>query len=445
MRINAREKSYKSNGVASDLINYLNINEAQLSLQEASLYYDFPIYKDVDGDIVVTQILIISKRHGVILISATDDNDINNLNESNPVISNSLQLHSIVFSRLLRNKNLRKSVQVLQFPIESLVFAPNINDAEDIEDFTLLSTFNALESFLNKNEIPQIGDTLFQELIATIEGAKGILKPKNRGEFSKEKLKGFVTSEIEKEINSFDQHQKKAFLNEIVGPERIRGLAGSGKTVILALKAAITHLRYPEANIVYTFYTKSLYQHIQRLITRFYRQYDDKDPDWERLKIIHAWGGHSNPGIYFNATERHQVSFYNYGQATALSRSDPFDFVCKNLLEVTDVKPMYDYIFIDEGQDFPNSFLKLCIRLATKGRIVWAYDELQTIFQAKTPEIAEIIKGTEYVGFEEDVILYKCYRNPHVISRCVLWFYCGKYEGTLCRGAAGKSTCKKLV
>ncbi len=79
------------------------------------------------------------------------------------------------------------------------------------------------------------------------------------------------------------------------GPQRVRGLAGSGKTVVLAMKAALTHLRYPDAIILYTFYTKNLYQHIQRLITRFYRQFDDRDPNWSNLRIMHAWGGGSNP------------------------------------------------------------------------------------------------------------------------------------------------------
>ncbi|HET7116398.1 MAG TPA: ATP-binding domain-containing protein, partial [Hanamia sp.] len=183
---------------------------------------------------------------------------------------------------------------------------------------------------------------------------------------------------------------------------------------VLALKAAIAHLRNPNAVIVYTFYTKSLYQYIQRLITRFYRQYDDKDPDWGKLKILHAWGGISNPGIYYEACERHQSYYYNFELAAQNDRSYPFNFACAELLK-SELTPMYDYIFIDEGQDFPISFLKLCLRLADKGKIVWAYDELQTIFQTKTPDISEVLDKSEYKGLEEDIILYKCYRNPREI------------------------------
>ena len=71
-------------------------------------------------------------------------------------------------------------------------------------------------------------------MLSTIEGSKGIIKPKERGEISKDKKKGYVASEIELEISTFDEFQKKAYISEIIGPERIRGLAGSGKTVVLA-------------------------------------------------------------------------------------------------------------------------------------------------------------------------------------------------------------------
>ena len=98
------------------------------------------------------------------------------------------------------------------------------------------------------------------------------------------------------------------------------GLSGSvdwpdqEKTVVLAMKAALTHLRHPKASIAFTFHTKSLYQHVRRLITRFYRQYNDQDPDWDRLHVLHAWGGRSTPGIYYNACLAAGVSPMTFGR-----------------------------------------------------------------------------------------------------------------------------------
>lgn len=46
---------------------------------------------------------------------------------------------------------------------------------------------------------------------------------------------------------------KKAAFEIPEGPQRIRGLAGSGKTIVLALKAAYLHTQYPDMKIAVTF------------------------------------------------------------------------------------------------------------------------------------------------------------------------------------------------
>jgi superfamily I DNA and RNA helicase len=84
-----------------------------------------------------------------------------------------------------------------------------------------------------------------------------------------------------------------------------------------------------------------------------------------------------------------------------------------------DVKPYFDYIFVDEGQDFPSSFMQLCHKFAHGGRFVVGYDDLQTIFQARTPDSGQFFgvneKGEPRDAFEEDVVLHKCYRNPREV------------------------------
>ncbi|GEL12063.1 Superfamily I DNA and RNA helicases [Flavobacterium glycines] len=412
MKINSREKTYKHNSQAFSFIEHLKSHEADLKLGESSLYYDFPIFKDFDGDLLVSQLLVISKKLGIIILSFDNIESSDNKLET---IENLEQLQSIIFSRLLRNRSLRNSTTTLKFDLNTIVFNSDISKTFEFEGVKCISNFTDLNAyFLELNSQSEIEDSLYTELLSTIEGSKGIIKPKERGNISDDKKKGYVATEIEREISTFDEFQKKAYINEIIGPERIRGLAGSGKTVVLALKAALTHLRNPDANIAYTFYTKSLYQHIQRLITRFYRQYDDKDPDWNKLKIIHAWGSNTNSGIYHEACEVNKIPFLSFSDANFKKPGNAFDFACSTALE-NDISEIYDYIFIDEGQDFPESFIKLCLSLCKNGRIVWAYDELQTIFQTKTPSIESVLAGSKYQGLEEDIILYKCYRNPREI------------------------------
>lgn len=220
---------------------------------------------------------------------------------------------------------------------------------------------------------------------------------------------------LEAEIRSFDQDQKHGYMEVLSGPQRIRGLAGSGKTVVLAMKAAITHLQNPDATIAYTFYTRSLCQHVRRLITRFYRQYDDRDPNWDKLQVIHAWGGRSKAGLYYNACLDHGIAPLKYSEVS--THTNPFDAACLDLIEkAKEIKPTYDYVLVDEGQDFPASFLRLSLGIAHDHRFVYAYDELQTIFQSETPSV-ESIFGPGFT-LDEDVVLRKCYRNPREVLVC---------------------------
>ncbi|MFT4302241.1 MAG: ATP-binding domain-containing protein [Desulfovibrio sp.] len=93
---------------------------------------------------------------------------------------------------------------------------------------------------------------------------------------------------------------------------------------------------------------------------------------------------------------------------------EPFDVVCSQFLALcpTPVKK-YDFAFIDEGQDFPISFINLIAASTKNARVVWAYDELQSIFSNAIPSSADITHG-----IASDVILYKCYRNPREILVC---------------------------
>ena len=128
-----------------------------------------------------------------------------------------------------------------------------------------------------------------REICSVIEALRGWSVPRPRAlEGLPDTARAALVNSLEAEIRQFDQDQKHGYMELLKGPQRIRGLAGSGKTVVLAMKAAITHLQNPSATIVYTFYTRSLYQHVRRLITRFYRQYDDQDPNWDKLQVIHA-------------------------------------------------------------------------------------------------------------------------------------------------------------
>ena len=146
------------------------------------------------------------------------------------------------------------------------------------------------------------------------------------------------------------------------------------------MKAAHIHIRYPEKNILFTFHTRSLYDIIKKHITRFYRQFKEEDPNWDNLHLRHGWGGARLAGVYSDACRENGVLPLQFTQAR--DKVHPFDYVCKELISNANVSPAYDFILIDEAQDFPPNFFGLCFHLARGDRdeksIVWAYDELQT-------------------------------------------------------------------
>jgi superfamily I DNA and RNA helicase len=167
-----------------------------------------------------------------------------------------------------------------------MIYAPYLNSTPTggVETAVVVDRGD-FSRFLKAQSGPAIDSDRVREICSVIEGAKGLVVPRPRVLAGLlETARAAQVNSLEAEIRLFDQDQRNGYMGVLNGPQRVRGVAGSGKTVVLSVKAALTHLQYPDSTIVYTYYTRSLYQHVRRLITRFYRKYDDRDPNWEKLK-----------------------------------------------------------------------------------------------------------------------------------------------------------------
>lgn len=431
MEVNVSKRSLSNKPGAALLLSHFETCPDKLT--NAIIFFDFPIYKDFDGKAIFVQALIASPEHGIIIFAIPDATK-----TGEHLLEELDQVVSLIHSRLIKNRNLRSGKLQLISQINSVVFSADTSFKLSNTDIPVIYNAKQLSELLeNLKEEKALDTNKFSELISTIDGSKGLIRPKNRTDEDLD-TKGYYIRALEDELALFDNKQRMGIVVPTDGPQRIRGIAGSGKTVILAMKAAITHLQSPEARIVYTFSTKSLYQHIKRLVTRFYRQFDDRDPNWENLKIMHAWGGRSYSGVYYEACLKHGSLPATYGGRLAeASRKGitVFDLVCKELKESVHLTPIYDYIFIDEGQDFPASFIDLCRQIAVNERILWAYDELQNIFNIKTPTQEEVFgrkeDGSPVAKIVEDIILYKSYRNPREILTAAHALGFGIYSGKI--------------
>lgn len=297
-----------------------------------------------------------------------------------------------------------------------------------------------INQYINKEKLTDTISELFesdiieenttQKIYSLLEGTKAFEK-KIESKANRElvTIKDFTDTSL-KYTFKLDKEQRKVSMQLPQGPQRIRGLAGTGKTVILALKAALTHKDFEDFNVCFIFNTQSMYNQIRSLISDYYTYETRKEPNWAKLKIYHAWGGSAQEGFYSNTCKRIGVSPFSYSQVKEVR--DPYGYIFSDLLQKVkgNLAPIYDMVLIDEAQDFPQSFFELVYYLTKPPkRIVWAYDEFQTLndLRIKEPDELfgkaengipnfpkEILEGQYLGGIDKDFILSNSYRNPRV-------------------------------
>lgn len=238
------------------------------------------------------------------------------------------------------------------------------------------------------------------------------------------------------------EDKSTAVIETVEGVQRIRGLAGSGKTIVLALKAAYFHAQHPEWRIAVTFNTRSLKGQFRRLIRNFSLENTHEEPDWNNLRILNAWGAPGNKerdGLYHEYCQINNVEYLDFRSARAKFRGNEFAQACKMAMQLSSSQEsqVYDAILVDEAQDFSPEFLQLCYRLLREPkRLVYAYDELQKLSGESLPSPEDIFgrnkDGLLNVQFDasnndvgrQDIILERCYRNsgPVLVTAHALGF-----------------------
>ncbi|WP_426330109.1 DEAD/DEAH box helicase [Pedobacter sp. R-06] len=408
----------------------LNIDKKK-DIGPSAIYHHFPLYPNSENDKLITaNLLLCSQNYGIIIFKCVDFSERVDIDREN-IINELDEIDRLIFAKILKDApKLRKGRRDLKINIKSIVFLNNYTQTEkrdiEFEDFVVVKSEIEVETYLKYDRNP-LSEENYNDLKATIEGSKGIPRPVERNtnpDSENGSSKGKTLTLIDNEICNFDLEQKRAALFTLDGAQRIRGLAGSGKTIILAMKAAMIHLQNDQAEILYTYYTKTLYDIVKRLITRFYRQFADKDPDWRKIHIMHAWGGKGLEGVYYNACNANYITPINFTEARSRTKKDPFDYICEEL-DKQKLENFYDYTLLDEAQDFPSSFYRVCRQLTKRNRVVWAYDDFQNILHVKLQSEKDTFgkdeEGKWHIDFEEkedelqDLVLHKCYRNPRKI------------------------------
>lgn len=385
------------------------------------VYYKYPIYRgDLADELRQAEILLVSPDYGVLYFKCNYEGEL-----SKSEIEYLEDLDSHIYKRFIGEQELRKDRRTLKFDVKGIVVGAETKLVDNIQ----YSTLGDLPSVIEPCKlINPLTEHEFSILVSSVDNTRKLKIKKQRNVVKQEgleKRKGEILEIIQQKETCFDNEQRKAAMSVIDSPQRIRGLAGSGKTILLTMKAALYHLSNPDAEILYTYYTKDLYDLIRRLIERFYREAaDNHEPNWQKIHIYHAWGGAELPGVYSSVCKDVKIQPITFQTARTFNSKNPFAYVCSRLLEI-DLPKRYDLTLIDEGQDFPNEFYQLCYRITKNRRIVWAYDEFQNIFDVELQDEKKTFGKNEndkyLVDFErhenpnEDIVLHCCYRTPRQV------------------------------
>jgi len=398
-------------GILKDVVGTIEASDIQ-----GTLYFGYPVLGTLEENVVI-ECLLISDAFGVVVIDSLGGSP-KEIEDRQDRIYFALKTHLSKFGSLREKRELAVPILVVSI----------VGEIDPSSDNLVLATPENIVDVLEGSSTSTIAPNLMKNLNACLQCIVTLRPKKARKNVTKNDSRGSKIRSLEEKIANLDRWQKQAALETPEGPQRIRGLAGTGKTIVLALKAAYLHAKNPEWQIGVTFYTKALYQQFSDLIGRFFREHSTLDPDDEQLQILHSWGSSWSQGVYnlFAGQLAHPARDFSYAKSV-FGYEKAFRGVCRELLafaEKNPIEPVFDAFLIDEAQDLPPEFFKL-VYLFTKDpkRVVWAYDELQNLSDENgLPSLPALFgkdeNGNAVVSLEnkpshprEDIVLPVCYRN----------------------------------
>ncbi|MBM7580975.1 3'-5' exonuclease [Jeotgalibacillus terrae] len=209
------------------------------------------------------------------------------------------------------------------------------------------------------------------------------------------------------DVKAMDLHQEN--MAKQIGDQNrlIRGVAGSGKTLVLASRAKLLTKDHPDWKILILCYNISLSRFIEQMIAQMMTEPDnlfdfDQEADLAKHQIqvrnFHAW-------------LKHDVK----------CKEQDIPVMVEKLRKKEAILPKYDAILIDEGQDFEPEWFELVSELLnpdTKSLLL-VEDRAQSIYKRKRSYVQDT--GLDFRGRSK--ILSINYRNTAQIVKFAWDFY----------------------
>ncbi len=293
-----------------------------------------------------------------------------------------------------------------------------------------------------------LSDEQWEALKSMIGVGGHIREPSKERPAESRKSRARVVAESREAILGMDVQQERISKQIPPGLQRVRGIAGSGKTVLLVQRAAHMHLEHPDWDIAFVFYTRSLYDTIIRHLDKTLRRFTNGEVGYEstnqKLRVLHAWGSTKQEGFYSLVAKAHEIKPKAVKDIPEnIAFHDKFAWVIQDFFATLQeqskvLKPLFNALVIDEGQDLvanlkledkqafywlayqslkPSSETESHLR-----RLTWAYDEAQSLDNLKVPVNKELFgeelsgllsRGSKYKGgASKSEVMQVCYRTP---------------------------------
>jgi superfamily I DNA and RNA helicase len=328
-------------------------------------------------------------------------------------LQHALFLRTIAFPRIRRGEfEMRFKTH---FPPETL-FADACTNAETFRKQVLAYANTGQQTALKTNRLTQRA----HDQIMTVLSRKALFYAPRRTflEDADPNLLGSQVQEMELALKEPTQQQKEHGKADLRGAHRLfRGVAGSGKSIMLALSASQTLLDFnrehtdlfgpqPQRRVLVVCFNKALVHYLKNKIDDRYGRIAWDAPGDDALTVTHFEG-------LVRELESREPAL-----ATGLTWQDDKEERAKALcsawdhLDASARDPLlFDAVYIDEAQDFQPAEFQLFARLARiengKQTLIIFYDNAQNIYGITPPTWADL--GINIIG--RTVFLDQCLRN----------------------------------
>lgn len=196
------------------------------------------------------------------------------------------------------------------------------------------------------------------------------------------------------DFKALDLQQESVAKNIGEGHRILKGVAGSGKSLVLASRARYLRQIYPDWKILVVCFNNTLCNHIKNMLGE--------------TQAIDVQNFH---GVVKSITQANVA--FKQGEASEDYEQRIVKLLQDYLTEHPNTYP-YDAILIDEGQDFSQAWIQLLTQLVNpvSNSILFCYDPAQNIFNRSKPSWKSV--GLQVQG-KRPIELLKCYRNTKEI------------------------------